>query len=129
MFEESTIVAQLASADLPAAKAFYGGKLGMSAMVDNEWLAVYTVKDRSSLIVYARPGHVAPQNTCATFLVDDVAATGRDLQAHGIALIEYDLPDLKTEDGVWHQPDGGTAAWFRDPDGNILSIQSRPPQG
>jgi catechol 2,3-dioxygenase-like lactoylglutathione lyase family enzyme len=129
MFDDATIVAMVASADLPAAKAFYGGTLGMSAMEDNDWLAVYTVRDRSSLVVYGRPGHVAPPNTCATLLVDDVPGTAAELRAKGISLIEYDMPDIKTENGIWDQPDGGKAAWFRDPDGNILSVQSRPPQG
>ncbi len=129
MFNDSTIVAQVATADLPRARAFYGGTLGMSAMVDAEWGAVYSVKDHSSLIVYARPGHVAPQNTCATFLVDDPEATARALQAAGVALIDYDLPQMKTVDGIWNQPDGGKAAWFRDPDGNIFQLQNRPRAG
>jgi catechol 2,3-dioxygenase-like lactoylglutathione lyase family enzyme len=129
MFEDATIVAMVASADLAKAKAFYGGTLGMSAMEDNEWLAVYTVNDHSSIVVYGRPGHVAPPNTCATFLVDDVVGAASALRAKSISLIDYDMPDIKTENGIWDQPDGGKAAWFRDPDGNIISIQSRPPRG
>jgi hypothetical protein len=67
------------------------------------------------------------QNTAATWMVEDFAAAVADLRARGVGFEEYDLPGLKTHDGVATDPDGFKAAWFKDSEGNIHGvIQSRP---
>jgi hypothetical protein len=45
-----------------------------------------------------------------------------DLRERGVVFEEYDMPGLKTENGVATLPDGERGAWFRDSEGNILSI-------
>lgn len=127
MLTSATIVAQLATADLDAARAFYGGKLGFSSMLDSEQAVVFQATDGSSVIVYSRPNHVAPGNTVASFLVDDIAAEAADLQARGVTLEQYDMPGATWSNGVVTQPDGHRSAWFKDPAGNILALELRPP--
>ncbi len=53
--------------------------------------------------------------------MSDIAAEMGDLRARGVRFEEYDLPGLKTVEGVWAQG-AERAAWFRDPEGNILCI-------
>ena len=60
-------------------------------------------------------------HSAAHFRVDDVAATVGELRARGVAFDEFDLPGLKTEDGV-AMVGGRHFAWFRDPDNNVLAV-------
>ena len=63
--------------------------------------------------------------TAATWMVgDDVTAIAEMLKAKGVAFEHYDLPGTKREGDV-HVWDRGRAAWFKDPDGNILSVVNR----
>jgi catechol 2,3-dioxygenase-like lactoylglutathione lyase family enzyme len=128
MLSDSKCVATLATKDITAARAFYVDKLGFVPIADDENALGFILGDGSSLMVYARPGHIAPQNTGATFVVADVDAEAADLRRRGVSLLDYDLPDigLRTVDGVSSDDSGGKAAWFKDPDGNILSIMTMP---
>ena len=60
--------------------------------------------------------------TVAHFVVDDVAATVRQLRALGVPFDDYDMPQLKTVDGVATVGED-RFAWFRDPDNNVLGIR------
>ena len=65
------------------------------------------------------------QHTLGAFLVRDVGATVADLRAKGVTFEDYDQPGLKTVDGIAEL--GGTqGAWFKDPEGNILSVVQLP---
>ena len=64
------------------------------------------------------------QATSVTFALKDVAAVVADLKAKGVSFEHYDnVPDLKLEGDVY-VGDGMEVAWFKDPDGNTLSIVS-----
>ena len=62
--------------------------------------------------------------TAATWAVDDVDGTVRDLKQKGVAFEHYDLPDTRLQGDV-HVSGSMKAAWFKDPDGNILALVSR----
>ena len=53
--------------------------------------------------------------------MDDLRATMEEMRSRGIVFEEYDLPGLKTVDGIVEMG-GQAAAWFTDPEGNIISI-------
>ena len=61
--------------------------------------------------------------TAVTWIVDDVEGTVRDLKAKGIAFEHYDFPGM-TRKGDVHIAGKSKAAWFKDPDGNILAVVS-----
>jgi catechol 2,3-dioxygenase-like lactoylglutathione lyase family enzyme len=63
--------------------------------------------------------------TLATFEVEDVEAAVREMQDKGVSFEEYDLPGLKTEGGI-AEVGGSKGGWFKDPDGNILSVFEPP---
>ncbi len=62
-----------------------------------------------------------PGYTVLGWLVDDIAASARELAALGVELTRYDGMG-QDELGVWTAPGGDQVAWFRDPDGNTLSL-------
>jgi catechol 2,3-dioxygenase-like lactoylglutathione lyase family enzyme len=65
------------------------------------------------------------QHTLGAFMVQDVEATVAELRGKGVTFEEYDLPGLKTVNGIAEL--GGTrGAWFKDPEGNILSVVQLP---
>jgi hypothetical protein len=91
-----------------------------------------TVISRNDFAIVARAGGVAvhitrpPQVTPAAytalgFQVDDVSAMAVALKARGVAFETY--PGFGQDaDGVWTAPSGARVGWFKDPDGNLLSI-------
>jgi predicted enzyme related to lactoylglutathione lyase len=60
--------------------------------------------------------------TAASFLVDDIESTVRELRGRGVVFEEYDMPGLRTVNGIADIGPMGRAAWFKDSEGNTLSI-------
>ncbi len=128
MLKDSKAVATVATRDMSAAHTFYSETLGLPTMVSMEQFTGYQLPDGSALTVYLRPNHVPPENTTVTFLVSDIEAEMADLRSRGVTFEDYDMPGIKTVDGLATEDMGGTkAAWFKDPAGNILSLGTVPP--
>ena len=98
-------------------------------MANAKPLAAGTVVYRSggsALCVYRSEFAGTNQGTAALWEVSDVEGTVEELKAKGVTFEHYDdLPGL-TRKGDVYRADGLEVAWFKDPDGNILSIQNRP---
>ncbi|MBD0329024.1 MAG: VOC family protein [Thermoleophilia bacterium] len=111
--------------DLDRAIDFYGNTLGLELLERREESpdnpeARFRVGERT-LAAYKSVGAGQSKHTLAAFVVDDLDATAQQLRERGVASEEYDLPDLRTDNGVASM--GETrAAWFRDPDGSILAV-------
>jgi hypothetical protein len=75
----------------------------------------------SRLFVYQSPFAGTNQATCVTWTSRDVDAVAAGLKARGVAFEHYDFPNT-TREGDVHVSGATRVAWFRDPDGNILSI-------
>jgi catechol 2,3-dioxygenase-like lactoylglutathione lyase family enzyme len=128
MLKDSKVVATVATADMPAAHAFYSETLGLPTMMSIDEVAAYQLADGSALTVYLRPDHVPPANTTVTFIVSDIEAEMADLRSRGVTFEDYDMPGIKTTNGLASEDMGGSkAAWFKDPAGNILSLATVPP--
>lgn len=126
MLSSSTCVATVATADITAARSFYTETLGLPAGKGDDNALSFHLPDGSSLMVYHRPDHQAPENTVVTFVVADARAEVADLRGKGVVFEEYDLPGMRTVDGILGDESGSTMAWFKDPAGNILGIMSLP---
>lgn len=113
--------AVLPAEDLQRAREFYHDTLGFEV---DEYpdMGQFVIKagEGSRVLVYGRERTTA-QHTAVTFTVPDLHAAMEDLRARGVTFEEYDLPGLKTQDGVAKTPEG-LAAWFTDPEGNIVNI-------
>lgn len=118
---DKTATAMLPAADLARAKQWYADKLGLKpAREHDEMGAEYELK---GVHVFLYPTQFAgtAQHTLLSFSSDDLAADMRDLRAKGVVFLDYDLPGLKTVDGL--ATFGPVRnAWCKDSEGNILGF-------
>jgi catechol-2,3-dioxygenase len=121
MLKEHSIDVMLTAPDLGAVKRFYSEGVGLDVLIDSEDFLTFGCGGDSRLVVTRTSTPSAEQTTKASWRVDDVAAEVAELRARGVAVAEYDEPDLKTVDGV---ADVGFAlsAWFVDPGGNTIGL-------
>jgi catechol 2,3-dioxygenase-like lactoylglutathione lyase family enzyme len=122
MFNEGTVVATIAVSDISSAKEFYGGTLGLTMVDDNPGGVTYK-SGAGKLFVYQSQMAGTNEATYASWEVDDVDAVVDDLKAKGITFEHYELPGM-TREGDIHSMGQYKSAWFKDPDGNILSVAS-----
>jgi catechol 2,3-dioxygenase-like lactoylglutathione lyase family enzyme len=127
MLDQAQIAAVVPVSDVDAAIRFYGETLGLVLKERRDDLpenreAEFDVGG-GTLFVYESVGAGKSRHTVAAFRVDDIDAVTAALRERGVAFEEYDLPDLKTEDGI-ATIGAVRAAWCRDPDGNIIAIES-----
>ena len=125
MLTGAPIMAIVPTTDLARAKAFYGEILGLvDAKVSTPGpQVVYRCGGNTLLEVYERPTAGDAQHTLASWEVSDLRAAVDQLRDRGVRFEQYDLPEVKTEDGISTTGDL-REAWFRDPDGKILRIHS-----
>ena len=111
--------------DVDRARKFYTESLGLKFIdLDDEGSAMFELGGDAQLVLLPRPGSTPSESTAMSFEVDDVTAEIRDLEGRGVVFEDYDLPDLKTVDHV-AEMGGEKAAWFRDPDGNVLCLHQQ----
>jgi catechol 2,3-dioxygenase-like lactoylglutathione lyase family enzyme len=121
------VTAVVATTDIERARGFYGETLGLrpSPTPAPGPVVLYQCGGGTTLLVYERATAGDSEATSASFHVDDVDAEAARLRESGIVFEEYDFDDLKTENGVATMGDF-KAAWFKDPDGNILCVSNEP---
>jgi catechol 2,3-dioxygenase-like lactoylglutathione lyase family enzyme len=108
--------------DVDRAKKFYVENLGLDFSGTNgEGAATFELGGGTTLVLLPRPGGARSEATAMSWHVDDVAAEVRELEQRGVEFADYDLPGLRTVDHVATM-DGEQAAWFNDPDGNVLCL-------
>jgi catechol 2,3-dioxygenase-like lactoylglutathione lyase family enzyme len=122
------VVAGLAASDLDRARAFYEGKLGLTAGIDSADNVAYRCGEGSTLHVYLSPEHAGGSTaTLASWYVDDVARVVDELTERGVVFERYDEGLIVTDEkGIATFEGGAKVAYFRDPDGNTLSIATAP---
>jgi catechol 2,3-dioxygenase-like lactoylglutathione lyase family enzyme len=114
----------IAVRNLQAAKQFYEGKLGLEPANAQEPGVLGYRSGQSTVLVYESQYAGTNKATAATWVVGDgVDRVVRDLKAKGVTFEHYDLPGM-THEGDVHVAGGMRAAWFKDPDGNILALVS-----
>ena len=126
MLTDARIMAIVPTTDIARAKAFYGETLGLTdanASTPGPQV-IYRCGGGTLLEVYERPTAGKAQHTLASWEVGDLRAAVDQLRNRGVRFEEYDLPEVKTEDGISTTGDL-QEAWFRNPDGNILRIHSQ----
>ena len=124
MLRDADAVATLAVKDLGVAAKFYEETLGLSrAGGEGDEVIVFESGD-SSINVYRSSFAGSNKATALTWVVDDVDDVVRTLKGKGVKFEHYDLPDTRREGDV-HMSGDIKVAWFKDPDGNILSLVNR----
>lgn len=120
----SPAAATVPASDFARAKAFYADTLGLKLSEDMEYGALYECGMGSKIFLYQSAFAGTNKATAVTFNVEDVEAEMAALRDKGVVFEEYDLPELKTNNGL--AVDGGMkSAWFKDTEGNILNISQK----
>ncbi len=121
MLERHRLVVTIPAADLERAKAFYRDRLGLEPLVETPAWISYRAGD-GFFQLYPSSYAGTAQHTIGGWIVDDIDRVVAELRARGVVFEEYDLPGLRTVDGIADLEAVERAAWFRDSEGNILSI-------
>jgi catechol 2,3-dioxygenase-like lactoylglutathione lyase family enzyme len=112
--------------DLGTAAKFYDQTLGLERVHEEPGTVVTYRSGNTTLNVYQSELAGTNKGTAAVWEVDDLDATVRELKGKGVTFEHYDdMPGL-TRKGDIHRAGGFGVAWFKDPAGNILSVQSKP---
>jgi predicted enzyme related to lactoylglutathione lyase len=121
MLGDFSIDVVLLATDLEASKDFYANKIGLEIVNDTPYAVQFKCGGGSQLGVSKSSVGTADPQTQAAFRVNDLAAELAELRSRGVKIEDYDLPDLKTVDGVAEVP-FGLMAWFIDPGKNCVGI-------
>ena len=121
MLSDSKAFSGFAVDNLQAAKAFYGGVLGLSVSESHGLLHLH-LAGGSTVLVYPKPNHSPATFTILNFPVDNVDAAVDELTQRGVRFEIYDEAGLKTDERGVFRGGGPVIAWFKDPAGNILSV-------
>jgi catechol 2,3-dioxygenase-like lactoylglutathione lyase family enzyme len=120
MLRNQKIIAFLPARDLARAKQFYRDTLGLRFISEDAFALVFEAA--GTMLRIARVEELNPANyTVLGWEVDDIARAAKELHTTGVKFERY--PGMPQDDlGVWKSPSGARVAWFKDPDGNTLSL-------
>ena len=119
------IIAFVTIVNVARAKKFYGETLGLRLMSEEPPFAL--VFDANGIMLRLGMGKELPAavGTVLGWQVPDITAAVKDLKQAGVHFERYEY--MKQDDwGIWTTPTGAKVAWFKDPDGNVLSISEHP---
>jgi len=120
MLDAADVVAFVGTARADEARAFYGGVLGLPLVEDGPFALVFDA--HGVMLRVARVAAVEPAPyTVLGWRVPEIQATVAGLAGRGVVFERY-AGMAQDELGIWTSPSGARIAWFRDPDGNVLSI-------
>ena len=120
MLSSAKLIGFIPTKDYDDARAFYEGKLEFQ-FVSNDQYALALRAGPHMLRIFKMPNYTPMQATILGWEVLDVPAAVKWLASRGVATEKYPwVPDKET--GIWNPPGGGKVAWFKDPDGNVLSV-------
>jgi catechol 2,3-dioxygenase-like lactoylglutathione lyase family enzyme len=120
MLTGGKLVGFLTTTDYEKARAFYEGKLGFEFVSLDQFALALRAGKNMIRITKAETFNPA-QGTVLGWEVDDVKAVVLWLSSRGVVTEKYGfVPDQEL--GIWTAPSGDQVAWFKDPDGNVLSL-------
>jgi catechol 2,3-dioxygenase-like lactoylglutathione lyase family enzyme len=120
MIGKSDATPMIAVKDLDRARTFYEETLGLRE-VDDFGEGFMLKSGDTKVTVYRSEFAGTNKATALTFGVADIESEVSDLKGKGVSFEHYDLPGLKRQ-GDLYVAEGMKTAWFKDPDGNILSL-------
>jgi catechol 2,3-dioxygenase-like lactoylglutathione lyase family enzyme len=123
MLRTAPIRAYIPAADIARARTFYEGVLGLHPREEFAGGVIYECGG-TEVFMYPTPNAGTSQASQAFWQVDDVEAEVAGLKSRGVTFEEYDMPGLKTRNGIL-TAGGAKTAWFKDTEGNILAVSQR----
>jgi len=107
--------------DLDRARAFWEGTLGFAPFELRPGAALYRTGEGSVFALSRGSSAASGATTQMAFSVPDVEAEVAELKERGVVFEEYDFPSLTTVGGIG-RIGSGRAAWFKDPEGNLIGV-------
>jgi catechol 2,3-dioxygenase-like lactoylglutathione lyase family enzyme len=120
MFENSIAVATLPASDLERARRFWHDVFGLDPVRSDMGGDNYVIGG-IGVLVYESQFAGTNKATAFSIMTDDLDRDMTALRVKGVTFHDYDLPDIKTENGVM-DIDGERGAWFDDSEGNIIAL-------
>src|SRR5262245_22787492 len=134
MLADSSVATRLPARDLERAKRFYSEKLGLEPVEERPGGFLYRCGS-ACFGLFESAGAASGTHTQMGWEVADIEATVTALRARGVVFEEYDLPGLRTVNGIadieGNYPSKGAgerAAWFKDSEGNLLGLGQPVPR-
>lgn len=124
MLASSKMVGFLFTNDYQQSRAFFETKLGFQ-FVSLDQFALVMKAGESSIRISKIPNFVPAQGTVLGWGVQNIEAVVDWLTARGVAFEKYPFVQDQQR-GIWSAPGGAKVAWFKDPDGNVLSVSQHP---
>jgi predicted enzyme related to lactoylglutathione lyase len=121
MLKNSPVVPYIPAKDIARARRFYEEKVGLVAREEIAGGVVYECAGQSWIFLYPSGGAGTSQASQAFWQVEDLDREVAELKARGVVFEDYDMPGLKTANGIatFHT---SKAAWFKDTEGNIMAV-------
>ncbi len=125
---EYKVAAAVAVSDMDRAREFYEGKLGLSVGIDSGDNLQYRCAEGTVMHVYLSPEHAGKSTaTLVGWGVNDIEGVVDELTSKGVAFERYDEGLIITDGkGIATFDGGAKVAYFKDPDGNTLSVAQAP---
>jgi predicted enzyme related to lactoylglutathione lyase len=124
MLKNHAIVPYIPVSDIARARKFYEEKVGLVPSEENAEGVVYRCGNGSWVFLYRSGGAGTNKASCAFWTVEDVEAEVTELRSRGVVFEEYDMPGIKTKNGI-ATGGGMKTAWFKDTEGNIMALAQR----
>ncbi len=126
MLTSGKMIGFVPTTDSKRARDFYEGKLGFQFVSDDQFALVIQAGD--NMIRVAKAGKFTPAPfTVLGWEVTKIEDEVRALVARGVVFEKYPFVEDQ-ETGIWVTPNGDKVAWFKDPDGNVLSLSEHVKQ-
>jgi len=121
MLQDSPMYAYLPAQDVARARKFYEEKVGLKAKREVAGGVVYEFAQGTGCFLYPTPNAGTSKASQAFWQVQDVDKEVAELRQRGVTFEEYDIPGMKSENGIY-SGGGARTAWFKDTEGNTLAI-------
>lgn len=120
MLNQSPLIAFVATQDAAQAQNFYENTLGLTLVADESFALVFDANG-TMLRIQKVQAHTPPPFAVLGWQVVDIHTTIKRLADRGVQFEQYGWAS-QDEYGIWTADDGTKVAWFKDPDGNLLSL-------
>lgn len=124
MLASSHLAAFAATAQPEVARAFYRDTLGLTFVSEDDFAVVFDANGTALRLQKVRRVEPRPY-TLLGWRVEEIGSVVQQLTARGVEFLRFEFM-LQDALGVWAAPGGAKVAWFKDPDGNVLSLAEHP---
>ena len=122
MLQRAPMYSYIPVRDVARARAFYEGTLGWKPARELGHGVAYEFADKTACFMYPTPFAGTSKASQAFWQVEVIEREVAELKERGVKFEEYDMPEMKTDANGIATGGGARAAWFKDPDGNILAV-------